>query len=260
MKPAPSVALLLGVLLTVSATTAPRQPLTLSGSFIAAAVTREGVVLGTDTRATFTNDKGDPFGYVDGLPKLFVINRNALATAGAATIGEDFLASFIRRNQLQLLQPVDVMLSRFFHLLPVTTQSRVMIIAAGNINDKPTICMKSPAHEQCQESGIVANKASPILQEAVPRFRSMSAAEGASLLKRAIEAHRQDPSIGGPISLLHISPTGSPTWLEGRPTDAPWPQVCDMVRDYRSGRAQVGLLQSRELLERHFNANCPGRP
>lgn len=241
----------------VSAVAPKPDTFSLAGSFIAAAVTRDGVVLGTDTRATFTNDKGEAFGYVDGLPKLFVINRNALATAGAATIGNDFLAAYIRRNQLQLLQPVDTMLRRFFDALPAPTQSRVIIIAAGNIQDRPTICMRSPTHEQCLESGVVANKASPILQEALPRFRSMSAADGAAVLKRAIEAHRSDPSVGGPISLLHISATGSPSWIEGRPTDAPWPQICDMVRDYRAGRALVGLLSSRELLEKHFNYTCP---
>ena len=164
------------------------------GTFIGAVVVEDGVVVGSDTRSTFIDDSGKQFGYIDGIPKVFVQNGSALAISGLSSVSGELFSSFVNRNEYLLERPVNEILFGVMLGLPFRNSSKVLLISAGFENGHPMICAKNPNDPQvCRSSGFITNRESAE-SDPVAHFCAWHSSEGDRRFQCAAAGHS---GIGG---------------------------------------------------------------
>src|SRR5262245_28386680 len=230
------------------------------GTFIGAVVAEDGVVVAADSRSTFLDGSGRRMGYLDGLPKVFVGHGAAFAVSGLTSVNGELFSSFVRRNDFLLARPVDEMLFGVALWLPFKNTTSVLLISAGFRDGAPMICAKSPNDQQeCRRAGYISNKESASLRQWNRALRRPpKASEAAAALREAIlEVGSEEPTVGGPISILHLRPTSSPQWLENTLSDRGWTMICDIIGDYRRGKIQIVSTGSQAELDHYLAGACP---
>jgi 20S proteasome alpha/beta subunit len=231
------------------------------GTFIAVIVTQDGILVGSDSRSTFVTSTGKPVGYVDQMPKIYVNQGTAVAVAGLTSVEDELFSSFIRRNDYLLASSVSEILYDVALKLPFRNTTNVLLLSAGFVDDEPTICAKAPIEPQsCRKSGYFSNKESASLRRwyLSRNGETATTAEAARALQQAIrEAADLDPTIGGPITLLFVPKFGTSRWLQNPPSDHGWTRVCDVVTDYRAGKARIFFTDTKEELDRYLGGICP---
>jgi hypothetical protein len=230
------------------------------GTFIGAVIAEDGIVMASDSRTTFMDGSGRAFGYLDGMQKIYVDRGSAVAVSGLSSLKGELFSSFVRRNDYLLARPVNEILFGFLVWLPFQNSEAVGLISAGFIGGKPMICAKAPILDQvCSNVGFISSKNSAVLRDQLLGLgRIPKVADGAAALKVAIqESARADRTIGGPISILKLTVDGSPEWLENPPVDNGLTQVCELVRDHRTGRRRIVPAGTTPELDVHLNAACP---
>jgi hypothetical protein len=229
------------------------------GTFIAAVVCEDGIVVAADSRSTFIDDSGRPFGFIDGMPKIFVSHGPAVAVSGLSSMGDELLASFVRRNSFLLDRTADEILFGFAVNLPFRNANSVAMLSAGFIKGQPSVCGRTPFDPmRCVKNGYFANKSSDILRESLTKLgRAPTSQEVVPILKKAIQhIAASDTTVGGPISILHLRADGA-VWLENEPRYEAWTKICDLVAAYRRGAATIRPTGSAQDLEHRLNAVCP---
>ena len=229
------------------------------GTFVAAVVCQEGIVVASDSRMTFTDEAGRAFGYVDGFAKIYVERGAAVAITGSIGVEGELFSSFVNRNRFLLERPVNEILFGFGLYLPFANSNNVGMISAGFVDGKPMICSKAPVLPQtCLNSGYMSNKDSALLRDTLMKLgRAPTTEEAASALKIAIEEYsRSDLAIGGPISILKLTNNSAPEWLANSFLNSSSSQICDVVREYRAGRQRITPLGTAADLDRHLDAAC----
>jgi hypothetical protein len=233
------------------------------GTFIGAIVAEDGIVVGSDSRSTFLDGNGRPVGYVDRIPKIYIDYGAAIAVAGLTSVEDELFGSFIRRNDHLLKSPANEILYDVALKLPLRNTTNVVMISAGFVDGESMICAKVPVEPQsCRKSGYFANKDSPGLRRWFQSRagRPFGVREAAPALERAIrEAADLDTAIGGPITLLKVTPDGNDEWIQNPPNDNGWSRVCDIVTAYRSGRTPIFFTDTKEELDRYLAGVCPIR-
>jgi hypothetical protein len=230
------------------------------GTFIGAVICEDGIVVASDSRTTFMDGSGKAFGYVDGMPKIYVHGGPAVAMSGLTSLEGELFSSFVRRNDYLLARPVSEILFGFLVWLPLANSNGVGLISAGFVDGKPMICAKSPILPQsCTNSGYFTSKNSPSLRETLTKLgRIPKTSEGAAALKTAIQEYsRTDLTVGGPVSILKLTKDAPAQWLENPATDNDWTRVCQVVEEYRRGRVRIMPLGTQQELDLHLNAACP---
>ncbi len=230
------------------------------GTFIGTVICEDGIVIASDSRTTFTDGAGKTFGYLDGMPKIYVGRGAAVAVSGLSSIKGELFSSFVRRNDYLLARPVNEMLFGFLVWLPFQNSEAVGLISAGFLDGKPVICTKSPILDQvCSSAGFISSKNSPLLRDTLTRIGRMpKTSEAAAALKSAIEeSSRSDPTIGGPITVLKLTHGGPPQWMGNPPVDNGSIEICDLVREHRAGGRTIRPAGTPQELEQHLNAACP---
>jgi hypothetical protein len=230
------------------------------GTFIGAVVAEEGIVLGSDSRSTFLDERGRPMGYVDGMQKLYVSNTTGVAVSGLTSVQGELFNTFVDRNSFLLSRPATEVLPGFSSWLPFENSTGVLLLSAGFDKVHPQICARSVVRPQeCQDTGSITNKPSPSLQSWVSGLRAApKAALAAGALKQAIlESESGDLTVGGAISLVELRPGLPPMWLENPPRDNGWRTVCDVVRDYRASRTRIVPIAPQVELDRYLTSACP---
>src|SRR6266850_8063345 len=114
------------------------------GTFIGAIICEDGIVVASDSRTTFMDGSGKAFGYVDGMPKIYVHGGPAVAMSGLTSLEGELFSSFVRRNDYLLARPVNEILFGFLVWLPLSNSNAVGLVSAGYMDGKPMICAKSP--------------------------------------------------------------------------------------------------------------------
>jgi hypothetical protein len=232
------------------------------GTFIGAVICDSGVVIASDSRTTFMDAGGRAFGYMDGMPKIYVDQGSAIAVAGLFSLEGELFSSFVNRNHDLLARPVNEILFGFLVWMPFTNSNGVLMISAGFQDGKPAICAKAPVLPQtCSSTGFISNKNSPQLRDMLTKLgRLPTAAEATAALKAAIqESSRVDPTVGGPVSILTLRPSAPPQWSDGPLTDGGLTLICDLVREHRAGRRRIISVGTPQELEQHLDAACPGK-
>jgi hypothetical protein len=230
------------------------------GTFIGAVICDTGVVIAADSRTTFLDGNGRAFGYMDGMPKIYVDRGSAIAVAGLTSVEGELFSSFVNRNHDLLARPVNEILFGFLVWMPFANSNGVLMISAGFQDGKPTICAKAPILPQtCSNASFISNKNSSVLRDALTKLgRLPTTAEASTALKSAIEeSARADPTVGGPVSILTLSPSAPPQWSGVPPTDGGLTQICDLAREHRAGRRRIVPVGTPQELEQHLDAACP---
>ena len=177
----------------VVVSSAPEEKGKFGGTFIGAIIAEDGIVMGSDSRSTFVDSAGEPMGYVDRMPKIYVRDGAAIAVAGLTSVEDELLSAFIRRHYDLLNSSVNEILFR--------NTNSVLMLSAGLANGEPLICAKVPVEPQsCRKSGYFANKNSPGLRRwyEMPHRYPVTTRDAAVALERAIrEASDLDTTIGG---------------------------------------------------------------
>jgi hypothetical protein len=240
---------------------ARRAEMRFGGTFIGAVVVDDGIVIASDTRSTFIDSGGKQFGYIDGMPKLFVQDDTAFAISGLSSVSGELFNSFIARNDFLLSRPVDEILFGVMLGLPFRNSTKVLLISAGFVNRQPMICAKNPTDPQiCRSEGFITNRESPSLTRWLKSENGVlpKAADAAAALHQAIqESSSIDTTVGGPISVLSIRKSGTPEWLDNPPQDQGWKTVCDIVSDYRRGNVRISYTKSKLELDQYLDMTCP---
>ena len=227
------------------------------GTFIGAAICSNGIVIAADSRTTFMDGSGRAFGFLDGMPKIYVDREAAVAISGLSSLEGELFSSFVNRNRYLLARPVNEILFGFLLWMPFTNGSNIGMISAGFLDGKPMICAKSPILPQsCSNTGFISSKNSPSLRDSLTKLgRLPTTTEATAALTTAIEEYsRTDPTVGGPISILKLAPGAPPQWSGNPPSDGGLTQICDLVR---VRRAQIVPLTTPQDLNIHLNAACP---
>jgi hypothetical protein len=230
------------------------------GTFIAAVICSDGIVLASDSRLTFADANGHAFGYVDGFPKIFVDRGAAVAVTGLTSVENEMFSSFVNRNRFLLERQVNEILFGFGLWLPFTNSNNIGMISAGFFDDKPMLCSKAPITPQsCSSAGFISNKYSLVLRDKLAAVGHVPAtAEAADILKVAIEEYsRTDQTVGGAITILKLTSHERPEWLANPSIGDSPSHICDLVREHRSGRRTIIPLGSPEELEQQLKAACP---
>jgi hypothetical protein len=241
--------------LTMSAMPQERR---VGGTFIGAIVAADGIVIGSDSRSTFIEEDGRPVGYIDGTQKIFAGPGSAVAVSGLTSVDGEMFGTFVERNSFLLDRTPDEVLFGFAVWLPFRNSTGVMLLSAGFRDGKPLICGRTVSHPQaCQDTGLITNKRSPSLEAWINAQKvAPKAAAAAAALKQAIqESAAQDVTVGGGVSLGQLRPGTGLIWLENS-FSGNWKTVCDLVRDYRNGRARIVPTASNQDLSRYLNASC----
>src|SRR4030095_13339585 len=127
------------------------------GTFQGAVICEDGIVVASDSRTTFMDGSGRAFGYVDGMPKIFVDRGAAVAVSGLSSLEGELFGSFVRRNDYLLARPANEILFGFLLWLPFQNTEAVGLISAGFVDGKPMICSKSPiVPQKCLDSGLIS--------------------------------------------------------------------------------------------------------
>jgi hypothetical protein len=241
--------------LTVSATPQERR---VGGTFIGAIVAADGIVIGSDSRSTFIEENGRAVGYIDGSQKIFAGSGSAVAVSGLTSVDGEMFGTFVDHNSFLLDRSADEVLFGFAVWLPFKNSTGVMLLSAGFRDGKPMICGRTVSHPQaCQDTGLITNKRSPSLETWINAQKvAPTAAAAAAALKQAIhESAAQDVTVGGGVSLGQLRPGAPLIWLENS-FSGNWKTVCDLVRDYRNGRARIVPTNSNQEFTRYLNTSC----
>jgi hypothetical protein len=230
------------------------------GTFIGAVICSDGIVIASDSRTTFIDSDGKGFGYVDGMPKIYVGSGAVIAVSGHTSLRGELFSSFVQRNQYLLDRPVNEALFGLLVWLPFQNSNNVGMLSAGFVNGRPLLCAKSPIVAQtCTSAGFFGNKNSTFLADTLNKLgRLPTTAEGTAALRTVIEQYAQtDPTVGGPISILKITKDGPPRWIQNEPSDRGLTHVCQVVSEHRKRRLRIVPVGTLQELDRHLNAACP---
>jgi hypothetical protein len=230
------------------------------GTFIAAIICQDGIVVAADSRMTFMDTNGRAFAYFDGLPKIYADRGSAVAVSGMTSVEGELFSSFVDRNHFLLGRAVNEILFGFALWLPYTNSNNVGLISAGFLDGKAMICSKSPILPQrCSGSGFISNKVSPVLRDSLATLgHTPTTAEAAAALKTAIEDYsRTDTTVGGPVSVLKLTMEKAPEWLTAPLSDGGLTKICDLVRDHRAGRRRITPLVGAAEFDQYLRGACP---
>src|SRR5256885_2395929 len=114
------------------------------GTFVAAIVCQDGIIVASDSRVTFSDATGRAFGYVDGFAKIYADRGAAVAVTGSTGVEGELFSSFVNRNRFLLDRPVKEILFCFGLYLPIANRSKVGMISTGFLDGKTMICFKAP--------------------------------------------------------------------------------------------------------------------
>jgi hypothetical protein len=233
--------------------------LLLKGSFVIAAICRDGIVLASESRANIfdkTDREQKPIAYYDGIQKLFPIRSVAMAETGQGLILNVFFSAFVSQFAQATLTnlKVDELLPMFINYceqqFPLASQEikKQKLFSAGYINNRPTICYFNIDQPQgpfgcIQDSGFIESDQS-LLAEYASQLSSLSAQKLATVAKEAIQSYASHgerwKTIGGSIDVLLVTRNRC-RWLDKSPTRN-WKYIQDMIRDYRDGKLQLNLI------------------
>lgn len=233
----------------------------LKGSFVIAAICRDGIVLASDSRANIfdkTDKEQKPIAYYDGMQKIYPLGSVAMAETGQGLILNVFFSAIIdqfsqamgRNCRADQLLPMFIgYCEQRFPLVAAQEIKKQKLFSVGYINHHPTICYFNayqPAGPfgRIQDSGLIESDRT-LLAKCVDQLSCLSAKKVAALSKRAIESYARRgerwKTIGGPIDVLLVSRSGC-QWLEKNSSTRNWEYIQDLIRDYRDGKLELNLI------------------
>jgi hypothetical protein len=195
------------------------------GTFFIVAVCKDGIVIGVDSRVSFTMNRQDsvykiPEAYFDPIQKVFAIRDFAMVMAGKASFNGRSIESQIKSfdstivNEDSLLQIVNL-----WHRFALKVDDNMLqqkVVFAKYENGNPTLIIPEATRyiKTIDKENFITYDTSDFENHYKNRY---SCKKMAKIIKRDIYAYaikmNKKEIIGGPISLLKISPDNKITWL-----------------------------------------------
>ena len=235
----------------------PSPPLRIKGSFVIAAICRDGIMIASDSRGTLKNDHGQRIAYYDVNQKIFPIGNSVIADTGYASIDDprvSFLAALMAdfADDARSRTAVEKLPSSYFQyvntMLPrdgADSAKVQTLFFAGYEGRRPVLCIykgETSRNTACSSSGYLA---SPNVQvSGLEKVSSLSFEEAAGVMRRAINDYAAAISpgaVGGPVVLRIITQSRS-DWWGSHPEWPSWTSFSDLARDYKASRVKFHLL------------------
>jgi hypothetical protein len=250
------------VFLTLSATAAPRKsakspPLRVKGSFVIAAICRDGIIVASDSRGMLKNKEGRRIAYYDVNQKIFPIGNALIADTGYASLKDpaiSFLSALMARFAENVQPGIDVeqLPGSYFNyvtgaLPPDGAESaRIQtLVFAGFRKTKPQLCIyrgESGRALTCRTSGYVSSPDQQIV--ALQNVSSLSFAQAARVMQETIDEYAaavRPGLVGGPVVVRTITPSKS-EWFDKTPDWPNWISFADLAKDFKTGRVPFHLM------------------
>lgn len=248
--------------LTVPATAATAltrkpSPMRIKGSFVIAAVCKDGIIVASDSRGTLKDNNGRRLAYYDVNQKIFPMGNSLIADTGYASLDDPKL-SFLSALMLQFAANersharVDQLPFSYFkyvdQVLPAEgaqSAKTQTLVFAGFDGAKPILCLyrgETSGKTSCRFSGYVSSPRKQIT--GLEKVGSLSFQQAATIMRKTIDDYATAISpgpVGGPVAVRVLTPSKSEWW--GQHPDWPhWNSFADLANDYRSGRVSFQLM------------------
>jgi 20S proteasome alpha/beta subunit len=253
------VILLLSTLLSVVAYANPKQtqPFRVKGSFVIAAICKDGIIVASDSRGTLKDRQGRRIAYYDINQKIFPVGDKMIADTGYASLNDakvSFLSALMSRFSHSFLSSVDVdqLPNSYFKyastVLPAAGAESAKLqtlVFAGYERTRPTLCIyegESSRAIKCRNSGYLSSPHQQVFELA--NVGSLSFQEAAQIMRQTIDDYAaavQPGSVGGPVVIRTITASGS-KWFGTPPNWPDWEAFTDLAKDYKNNRVPFHLM------------------
>jgi 20S proteasome alpha/beta subunit len=232
-------------------------PLRVKGSFVIAAICKDGIIVASDSRGMLKDRQGRRLAYYDTNQKIFPIGDKLIADTGYASLNDpniSFLAALMLRfaNNAFSRVEVDQLPNSYFSfatsLLPsVGAESPRLqtLVFAGFTQNKPKLCIyhgESGRTLGCSSAGYVSSPKQQIV--GLQNVQTMSFAEAAKVMRKTIDDYAaavQPGLVGGPVVIRTITHSGS-QWFGSHPDWPTWSSFTDLADDYKANHVSFQLM------------------
>ncbi len=241
----------------MAATSASVPPLRIKGSFVIAAICKDGIIVASDSRGTLKNHQGRRIAYYDVNQKIFPIGKSIIADTGYASLNDpkiSFLSALMSdfASNLRAHTGVEQLPISYFRYVNATLPANgadsakvQTLMFAGYEASRPVLCIykgESSRKMICRSSGYFA---SPNVEVAgLERVSDLSFGQAARIMRRAISDYAAaiNPGpVGGPVVVRVITPLRA-EWFGAHPSWPNWSSFDDLAKDYQASRVRFHLL------------------
>ncbi len=243
------------------------QPLRIKGSFVIAAICKDGIIVASDSRGTLKNREGRRIAYYDTNQKIFPIGDKLIADTGYASLNDakvSFLSALMSRFSHSRLSQVDVdqLPNSYFKYVSIAlpavgaeSAKLQTLIFAGYDKTRPMLCVyegESSRAIRCRNSGYLSSPHQQIFE--FGNVSSLSFEDAAHIMKQTINDYAaavQPGLVGGPVVVRTITTSGS-RWFDTPPYWPTWEAFTDLAEDYKNNRVPFHLMPgiNKEQLDR----------
>jgi hypothetical protein len=248
-----------GAVTTLSAPgiSAQPAPVRVKGSFVIAAICKEGIIVASDSRGMLKDRQGRRLAYYDTNQKIFPIGDKLIADTGYASLNDpniSFLAALMLRfanNPFSRVE-VDQLPNSYFRfaalLLPsagAESAKLQTLVFAGFTRNKPKLCIyhgESGRTLGCSSEGYVSSPRERI--QGLQNVQNMSFSEAAQVMRKTIDDYAaavQPGLVGGPVVIRTITHSGS-QWFGAHPDWPTWSSFTDLAVDYKTNQVSFQLM------------------
>jgi len=236
---------------------ATNAPVRIKGSFVIAAICKDGIIVASDSRGTLKDQHGRRIAYYDINQKIFPVGDKLIADTGYASLNDpkiSFLSALMAHFAASANSRVDVDLlpESYFdyasRVLPASgaASAGLQTLFFGGFKDgHPMLCMyqgESNRQTKCRVSGYLSSPSQTIF--GLESVGSLSFVQAAQVMRRTIDDYAaavQPGSVGGPVVIRTITKANS-QWLETPPQWPNWESFLDLAADYKNDRLPFHLM------------------
>jgi hypothetical protein len=232
-------------------------PMRIKGSFVIAAICKDGIIVASDSRGMLKDGQGHRIAYYDVNQKIFPVADKLIADTGYASLNDtriSFLSALMSHFAQSALSAVEVdqLPGSYFTYAstllgpPGASSARIQtLMFAGYERGRPTMCMyegESNRVTACRSSGYFSSPKQQIW--GLQNVGSLSFVDVAHVMETTINDYAaavQPGFVGGPVVIRVITRSGS-RWLVSPPDWPKWESFTDLADDYRMSRVQFQLM------------------
>jgi 20S proteasome alpha/beta subunit len=232
-------------------------PVRVKGSFVIAAICKDGIIVASDSRGMFKDRQGRRIAYYDLNQKIFPIANKLIADTGYASLNDariSFLPALMSRFAQSPRSRVDVdqLPASYFTyadsvLGAAGAQSAKVqtLVFAGFDVGRPMLCIyegESTRTTSCRSSGYLSSPKQEI--PGLQKVRSLSFGDAARVMEKTINDYAaavQPGSVGGPVVLRVITRSDS-EWFGSLPDWPKWQSFTDLAYDYARSKVPFQLM------------------
>jgi hypothetical protein len=254
-----ALTVLVGAVTTISfaGDSVPPAPVRVKGSFVIAAICKDGIIVASDSRGMLKDRRGRRLAYYDTNQKIFPIGDKLIADTGYASLNDpdiSFLAALMIRfaNHPYSRVEVDQLPNSYFSfaasLLPsagAESAKLQTLVFAGFTRNKPKLCIyhgESGRTLGCSSAGYVSSPGGRI--SGLQNVQNMSFSEAAQVMGKTIDDYAaavQPGLVGGPVVIRTITHSGS-QWFGSHPDWPTWSSFTDLADDFKANHVSFQLM------------------